>query len=196
MAGIARPCLAERGARQCGRHATFQKPANVGVDGNRLDRWQARRIKGFADLVLLMYEWRFRAAEATASSCDPLPVGSVFALGIGLAFQSRPNVRRSFRAQSFIAFRFVFASSQRRLRRLASAFDEGPLDVVFGEKLNDGFYDFGGHWHRFDQIAAGIGESSPSAGSAVTARISYGCSEAAGCKATHSAGAHDERLSR
>jgi hypothetical protein len=52
----------------------------------------------------------------------------------------------------------ALAPRQRLLRRLAPTLDEGPLDVVFGEKLNNGFHDFGGHEHRLDQIVACICE--------------------------------------
>jgi hypothetical protein len=37
--------------------------------------------------------------------------------------------------------------------------DEGTLDMMLGDELHDGVYDLRRHWHCFDKIAAGIGES-------------------------------------
>src|SRR5882724_7104533 len=42
---IACPGLAERSARQLGGYAASQKSADVRVDGDGFNRWQARRIK-------------------------------------------------------------------------------------------------------------------------------------------------------
>jgi hypothetical protein len=89
----------------------------------------------------------------------------------------------------------ISAPSKRWLRRLAATLDEGPLGVMSGDELSDDLDNLGRHGHSLDNIAAGI-SASPSAGSAVTARISYGGSEATGRKATHNAGAPDVRLLR
>ena len=40
-----------------------------------------------------------------------------------------------------------------------TAFEERPLDMMFGEEMPDGFDDFGRHWHGLDHIVAGIRES-------------------------------------
>jgi hypothetical protein len=88
--------------------------------------------------------------EATASGCDPFPAGSVLG-SVSDSLFSRAQRETKFSGEVILSpSLLVLASGQRLLRRLASALDEGPLDVVFGEKLNNSFYGFGGHWHRFD----------------------------------------------
>jgi len=49
-------------------------------------------------------------------------------------------------------------SDARRLL-ITLTLDEGTLAMMLGDELYDGVYDLRRHWHGFDKIAAGIGES-------------------------------------
>jgi hypothetical protein len=74
--------------------------------------------------------------------------------------------------------------------------DEGTLDMGSGDELNDDLHDVGGIGTASTRLLPASVNASPSAGSAVTARISYGRSDATGRNAIHNAGVPDARLSR
>src|SRR3954453_6139676 len=62
-----------------------------------------------------------------------------FCAGYRTCASIAPSARRNFPARSLLVLPSVSAGGKRWFRRLASALDEGPLDMMFGNELNDGF---------------------------------------------------------
>ena len=114
--------------------------------------------------------WEINSGQLTA--CLPDQTGSFFAASVPGAADSMPVEATS---DGRAVFASCFNRAQRRktllvsvmacipyliLRRLliALAFDEGTVDMMFGDKLPDDLGEFGRHGHLIDQIVAGVGE--------------------------------------
>src|ERR1700754_686414 len=70
---------------------------------------------------------------------------------------SAPNAKRNFRVRSYLVLGSAFVMAE--FGRLASAFDEGPFDMMLGYELPNDLGNVGWHRYGFDQIAAGFCES-------------------------------------
>src|SRR5215471_7645610 len=204
--GIGGPRATKRRTGQFSRHAGREKGSDIGLGGDRFDRRQLRWIERKLG----------RFARAAARSRDIAPLALIW----NWMHAFRRHLGRSGRLRCFGVFRRLTLAprpARNEIFRLAHSrsFGIGPrrASASGSARSRSRLWNGRSTWRSATKAsiaartASGIGttstrslpvsvQASPSAGSAVTAKISYGGSTPVGRSATQSMGAPEPRLSR
>ena len=143
------------------RNSRLQKRADVGLGADQIDRRQRADVESASAVGAVGADSTGGASAAggdSSGACCPQAraCGATSAQGIS------PDRSFAFHRRSAPRQRF-------RIGAIALAFDERLLDMVLGDKGRNACWIAFGIGTVLDDIGAGFGQASPSAGSAVTA---------------------------